>query len=355
MLLQSHFNHYFISFMRQSNFELLRVICISLIILMHCYGRVPVNDMNTVNYSLGFAINAVGNVGVSIFVLISGYFGVKFKGDRFFQLIYLTIAYTTLTTFLNKGFVSSELFKTAIGVFRQSSSIWFIVCYLLLLLFSPFINPALEILTRRQYHRLLFIGFIVLNIMTTFLTPVDNYVTTATGKSFLYFIFLYIIGRYLRLHADVHPTHRTSLFLGFVASSLVILVGNVVLSFLFHKTTNRLSIDCSPFILSSALCLFHWTKTWQLRSTFINGLASSVLAIYLLDGLGYFFDRHLFHLSTFRESTIFPVILLSEVLCVLLMAVCLDKMRAALLTSWETRVFTKINAWGSRLLDKLPS
>ena len=123
--------------MRQSNFELLRVICISLIILMHCYGRVPVNDMNTVNYSLGFAINAVGNVGVSIFVLISGYFGVKFKGDRFFQLIYLTIAYTTLTTFLNKGFVSSELFKTAIGVFRQSSSIWFIVCYLLLLLFSP--------------------------------------------------------------------------------------------------------------------------------------------------------------------------------------------------------------------------
>ena len=22
---------------------------------MHCYGRVPVNDMNTVNYSLGFA------------------------------------------------------------------------------------------------------------------------------------------------------------------------------------------------------------------------------------------------------------------------------------------------------------
>lgn len=223
MLLQSYFNHYFISFMRQSNFELLRVICISLIILMHCYGRVPVSDMNTVNYSLGFAINAVGNVGVSIFVLISGYFGVKFKGDRFFQLIYLTIAYTTLTTLLNKGFVPSELFKTAIGVFRQSSSIWFIVCYLLLLLFSPFINTALEILTRRQYHRLLFIGFIVLNIMTTFLTPVDNYVTTATGKSFLYFIFLYIIGRYLRLHADVHPAHRTSLFLGFVASSLVIL------------------------------------------------------------------------------------------------------------------------------------
>lgn len=87
-------------------------------------------------------------------------------------------------------------------------------------------------------------------------------------------------------------------------------------------------------------------KTWRLQSTFINGLASSVLAIYLLDGLGYFFDRHLFHLSTFRESTIFPVILLSEVVCVLLVAVCLDKMRAALLTSLETRFLQKSTLGG---------
>ncbi|MBR6606437.1 MAG: acyltransferase family protein [Prevotella sp.] len=70
---------------RQTNYELLRIIAILLISLMHgirsAYGS-P-NILNSVSF---VAINAIGNMGVTIFILISGYFGIRFRLSKLFTL-----------------------------------------------------------------------------------------------------------------------------------------------------------------------------------------------------------------------------------------------------------------------------
>lgn len=338
---------------RKSNFELLRIVSILLILFMHCYAHAPNATLSIPNHYLGFGINAVGNIAVSCFILISGYFAVRLKTERFLQLVYLTILYTTFTAFLRHGWNADELFRAFLGVVRQSNAIWFIVCYLLLQLLSPFINPFLEQLPRTRYHRLLLLGFVVLNLLTTFLPPSGAYVTVGSGKSLIYFLYLYAIGRYLRLHADVYPSARHCL-LGFGVSTLIIFIGNLSLSLLRHKTLLPLSIDASPFILFSALCVFHWAKSWTLQSAFVNWIATSVVAVYLLDQLRYILDIHLFHLNASGQHPLFPLLLLSEVTLVFVIGISLDKARAMLTSRWEERLFAYLANRLTNLLNRLP-
>lgn len=89
---------------RNSSIELLRIICMLSILIMHIYGNLAYNELSEFNKLLVYPIN-VGNFAVSTFILISGYYGIKFKGFRFVQLILLTTLYSIIVYFLNNGFI----------------------------------------------------------------------------------------------------------------------------------------------------------------------------------------------------------------------------------------------------------
>ena len=83
--------------------ETLRIVSILLILSMHIYSQVPKEDMIFGNLILGHLINAIGNIGVTCFVLISGYFGIKFKSFRLIQLILITTFYSLFIYLINNG------------------------------------------------------------------------------------------------------------------------------------------------------------------------------------------------------------------------------------------------------------
>ena len=56
--------------MRNSNFEMLRIVAILCIVVMHSSSFVNPDDYNFLLLKL---IGAIGNAGVSCFILISGY------------------------------------------------------------------------------------------------------------------------------------------------------------------------------------------------------------------------------------------------------------------------------------------
>lgn len=66
---------------------------------MHSMALVETSKLSSLNNVLSHIVSAVGNVEVSCFVLISGYFGIKFKIYRFVQLVILTTFYTVLVLF----------------------------------------------------------------------------------------------------------------------------------------------------------------------------------------------------------------------------------------------------------------
>lgn len=170
---------------RCSNFELLRIFSILLVLSMHCYAMGKSNSMSLPNCYLGHLINAIGNTGVSCFVLISGYFGIRFKLERFLQLILLTTVYTVLVTAVNRGFVLNMDFLKSLLVIPLYNN-WFISCYLLLMVLSTFLNPFAEHLNRKNYGRMLLIGLIFLSIIPTLFNSAYHTIVTGGGVNVLY-------------------------------------------------------------------------------------------------------------------------------------------------------------------------
>lgn len=163
---------------RLSNIELLRILCIVLILSMHSMALVETSKLSSLNNVLSHIVSAVGNVGVSCFVLISGYFGIKFKMYRFVQLVILTTFYTVLVHFFHNGFTIDVGLINSILVVPLYNN-WFIACYLLLMLFSPNLNLLAQQMSTHQFLKFLTVGFLAFSVLPTGLnTP---WYTVLTG------------------------------------------------------------------------------------------------------------------------------------------------------------------------------
>ena len=71
------------------------MIAIFLIATMHAMGQV-FDTTSLINRELIVFINSFANTGVSLFILISGYFGIKFKKERLFGIIGIVLFYSLL-------------------------------------------------------------------------------------------------------------------------------------------------------------------------------------------------------------------------------------------------------------------
>ena len=88
--------------MRLSNFELLRIVAMLLVLLLHCnysvFGLVTQTDIESDAFVSFFRIfsEQACLVCVNIFVLISGWFGIKFSykcvANILFQVIFLQMS-----------------------------------------------------------------------------------------------------------------------------------------------------------------------------------------------------------------------------------------------------------------------
>ncbi len=84
---------------RNSNFEMLRIVAILYIVVMHSSSFMIPNDYN---FYWSQIINAIGNTGVTCFILISGYYGIRFRWEKFLRLVYLTTIYSIVVTIVNE-------------------------------------------------------------------------------------------------------------------------------------------------------------------------------------------------------------------------------------------------------------
>ena len=115
---------------RQSNFEVLRIVAILLIVAMHAVGCVltTTNEWNRLGLT---AVNAIGNMGVSIFMLISGYFGIHFRWSKLLTLWLIALFYSFIATgadwLLGSEPGGAMLYDALTPV--TSRRWWFLTCY----------------------------------------------------------------------------------------------------------------------------------------------------------------------------------------------------------------------------------
>lgn len=190
---------------RQSNMELLRIVAMMMVLMVHA-NYFTINVPTAQEY-LQHPANAwmrtfmeMACLGcVNVFILISGWFGIRPSVKGFcnfcFQCIFITLAAYLFWVFAYHKPVSPKLLFKILTVAPIN---WFVGSYILLYLLSPILNAFLEKASRRQLETVL-ITFYIFQTLASTLHIVDYF---QGGYSTLSFIGLYLLARYIKLFGN---------------------------------------------------------------------------------------------------------------------------------------------------------
>lgn len=189
---------------RESNFELLRIISMFMILALHAdfysLGEPGVEDFrcSPLSASTRLLVEMMSIVSVNVFVMISGWFGIKssIKGlaNFVFQCLFFLVGIYAVALLFGSVPLSAKGIALCLGFCHGSN--WFIRAYLGLFILSPILNAFLERCTRRQLEYVL-ISFYTFQTIYGFIGNVDFF---CSGYSTFSFIGLYLLSRYLKLY-----------------------------------------------------------------------------------------------------------------------------------------------------------
>lgn len=277
---------------RESGIELLRILAMFLVLIYHSnmwsLEYIFINDNNIYNNANSYiptilsinVIEGVSKVCVNLFVLISGYFGIKLSIKRILSFLFQCFFIVLLGWIY--FFVSSDHLRISIGIVLQIltswfSSSWFIQSYLLLMLFSPILNTFVEHTSCKMLKMITCI-LLLLCLMNALIGVFPNY---SNGYSFDFLVSLYIIGAYIKkekkffIHISVKKLltiYVFVLFLYVVVSTCYNLLFKIQYSTGFND----------PFIIVLAIVIFCCFIRINFINKVVNFIARCTFAVYLL-------------------------------------------------------------------------
>lgn len=339
---------------RQSNFELLRIVAILMVLTMHVVGLAHKDiAQGSFNRQFEMLVNVVCNTGVDAFVLISGWFGIRRKRLRFLDLVLLSI----VCVFATQLYVTHcqdpwEAFRKGYRAVLAYGN-WFVGCYLLLYLIAPWLNDFLETLQRESFRRLVTTLVVAVGVVPALFDAPDGGVIYWHGKCFAWMTTVYVLGRYLRLHHDGCPSRRKALALFSLPLALIYLF---ILTCDLRGETFSPSWcgDNSPFMLCGAIGLFCLFRTFTFSSRWVNQVGSSVFAVFLTNGMMKRLDADVFGVASSGTSPWLAPLVLGEVVSVFAIGVAFDKLYRRLL-GWPHAKAIALASWAYDRLCRLLS
>ena len=218
---------------RNANFELLRIVAMLMILILHYNSHadvllhlgVPAGRVQLFSTILeGFCIT-----GLNVYVFLSGYFLSKsrIKPSRIIQLICQVYFYTILISVammivgVYVVHTDDSVFKTVQYLFPISSEhYWFVTAYIIMYVFAPIMNAAVEVLTRKQLKYTI-LGLLIWFCFIKSVVPV-MFVTDHFGYDYGWFLCLYLIAAYVRKYDVILFYNAKRSALVFVFSCLMI-------------------------------------------------------------------------------------------------------------------------------------
>lgn len=264
---------------RNSSIELLRVLCLLLIFWMHGAGSYENNEVST---WISIFANTIGNIGVSCFILISGYFGVKWQGKKMIRLDLMLIFYSWIGLLLEflwgTDLGGEEMLSYILPVIGKRS--WYFTCYFALVFLSPFINEMIEKLGRMRLKQLIVMMLVLFSGVTTFLFFDIN---GDGGKGIVHMVMMYLIGRYIGLYMQEQKYNTGKLAAAFVLVLGVNFALNGALYVVTGTVQNRFARDCTLFTIAEAVLAFLIFTNFHFKNGFVNRIAAYVPAVFIME------------------------------------------------------------------------
>lgn len=285
---------------RNSNIELLRILCMLMIMILHfnnqCAnpGLLGLPDVLTTQLTCGFLIECFCIIAVNCFVLISGYFGINLKVRSVLKLYlqcffvgllsYLLYVWLTPTTLSIKPLIGRLLAFT-------HNHWWFVISYLCLMFVSPLLNVAVDAFSKKK----LLLCTILYGVIVIYIGWYKHLESTNAGYSFVSFIFLYLIGRYIGKYVSLEwiKNKRWYFGVGYILGSLLIF-GLLMLHYHSNLIVHYVFQYDHPLVILNACLLLLFFLSFTFNSKVVNWFASSVFTAYLLQESLYFGHRWLY-------------------------------------------------------------
>lgn len=272
---------------RLSNIELLRIIAMFLVLVVHAnfFSISAPTQIETVESTIPsivrFFFQSFSIICVDLFILISGWFGIKPKlkslANFLFQCFFFLIG--IYTVMLLCGLTTLSV-KGILGCFFMLKWNWFIKAYLGLYLLAPFLNAYIEKSTEKQF-RLILLYFFVFQTIYGWSGAAEFFLG---GYSSMSFVGLYLLARYVHLYPNKLTSFSKNVDL---AIFIVIVLFETFLSFMlvrfgFYSLEGLVFSYISPLVIISAFYLLLYFSKLNIKSRIINWIATSCFAVFLL-------------------------------------------------------------------------
>lgn len=277
---------------RNSNLELLRIISMVLIVMHHyaVHGGFQLLEKNlSLNKIIIQILSGGGQLGVNLFILISGYFLIdsKFKINKFLKLVFETffysfvimVVFTVSKSNLNIGI--KDIIISFLPI--TYSSYWFVTCYIVLYLFIDNINPTIKALDKKKYFQLILLLLLLLCIIPSFTLGKPGY------SQFVWFIFVYLVAGYIKLYPCKFMFNFKINFILGILFYLIVLFSFIIFDYLgipdtfFGKGVTHFAQTNSIFIFLSSVFTFLAFKNIKMKNyKLLNVISSTTFGIYLI-------------------------------------------------------------------------
>lgn len=317
---------------RDSNFELLRILCMVFIIAEHMAKSMVIESFwgNSISYySLNF-LKSFTIVAVNCYILISGYFGIHFKFGKLAKLSLLVLFYSLLYLCINYLRCGSFEIRSDIKyIFPITADLfWFVGSYYVLYFLSSTLNKLVSIINIKDHITILCLCFVLFYLWPSIAYLFNFYqVIGDAGYGPVNFISLYLIGRFIRLYVkpnNAFPRRSFWWWGAYAISSCLLFAFQSFYSSILHFSFTSFFCYNTLFVLIASICLFMAFCELNIESKLINCLAKYCFSAYIIHYL--FLDYGAFHLKSFNPF-ILPIVILLFSAVVYLICILIDSLR----------------------------
>lgn len=186
--------------MRNSNIELLRIVCMFMVLALHANfmalgAPVVLGGGNFGPDCLRLLFNFSTVFAVNVFILISGWFGIRCNVKGFCKFAF-QVAFFLIGSYVTGLFVLGNALDLRTLINTLLIKQWFVQAYMLLYLLSPVLNHFSENSGKREQVGVIAAFFLFEFVYDVCFETIN--VNIGHGYSAISFIGLYLLARYVR-------------------------------------------------------------------------------------------------------------------------------------------------------------